>query len=82
MASLVALLPELLGGAEAAGGAAAAGGEAAAAGGAAGGIMNFISKAGTIARQMNPVFQMASAFMPSQEHEPYRPSPYQSDFSY
>jgi hypothetical protein len=44
--------------------------------------MNFISKAGTIARQMNPIFQMASAFMPSQEHEPYRPSPYQSDFSY
>ena len=80
MASLVALLPELLGGAE--GAAAAAGAEGAAAGGAAGGIMNFISKAGTIARQMNPVFQMASAFMPSQEHEPYRPSAYQSDFSY
>ena len=78
MASLVALLPELLGGAEGA----AAGAEGAAAGGAAGGIMNFISKAGTIARQMNPVFQMASAFMPSQEHEPYRPSAYQSDFSY
>jgi hypothetical protein len=80
MASLVALLPELLGGGEAAAG--AAGAEGAAAGGAAGGIMNFISKAGSIARQLNPVFQMASAFMPSQEHEPYRPSPYQSDFSY
>jgi len=80
MASLVALLPELLGGSEAAAG--AAGAEGAAAGGAAGGIMNFISKAGSIARQLNPVFQMASAFMPSQEHEPYRPSPYQSDFSY
>jgi len=81
MASIAAaLLPELLGGAEAAAG--AAGAEGAAAGGAAGGIMNFISKAGTLARQMNPVFQMASAFMPSPEHEPYRPSPYQSDFSY
>jgi hypothetical protein len=81
MASLVALLPELLGGAEAAAPAAAAA-EGSAAGGAAGGIMNFISKAGTIARQMNPIFQMASAFMPSPEHEPIRSSPYQSDFSY
>lgn len=79
MASLIALLPELLAGGEAAG--AAAGGEAAAAGGA-GGIMNFISKAGTIARQMNPIFNMASAFMPPPDSEPIRPSAYQSDFSY
>jgi len=81
MASLVALLPELLGGGEAAA-AGAAGAEGAAAGGAAGGIMNFISKAGTIARQMNPVFQMASAFMPPPDSEPIRQSQYQSDFSY